>query len=114
MACVTSVTGPYIGVKGSGLNPSVKFLLLNEYYYVIISVRLLWLIAFGASLGLCGSMIHNVWIKWTEDPMTFSHNEEHLGVKTISFPMVTICPENKHNFNVNAALSSSSNLSDIE
>lgn len=84
---------------------------------MVIKIRLWWLIAFGVSLCLCSLMIHNVWIKWLEDPLTISWTKESLHIERVPFPTVTICPEiktMKHKFDVTAAIKSLSNLSDIE
>lgn len=62
---------------------------------MVIEIRLCWLIAFGVSLWLCSSMIHNVWIQWLEDPVTISWSKKSSFIESIPFPTVTICPEIK-------------------
>lgn len=88
---------------------------------MIVLIRLMWLIAFGVSLSLCGLMIQNIWIKWADDPATFIYMKSFHFEKgkaetsvNISHPTVTICPDIKYNINVNATLNSSPSLSGIE
>ncbi|XP_055308681.1 pickpocket protein 28-like, partial [Sitodiplosis mosellana] len=84
------------------------------------SERLWWLVSLGLSLWLCGSMIHNSWSDWNENPLTFdSSNKAHIS--TIPFPTVTICPyikTLKHKLDISSKLNSKfeliANLSDTE
>ena len=57
--------------------------------------RVCWIIAFGLSAVACGSLIHNVWIKWDQSPVIVSFAEKSTPVWQIPFPAVTICPETK-------------------
>lgn len=61
--------------------------------------RIWWIIAFGLSLYFCGTLIHNVWIKWDQSPVIVSFAEKTTPVWAIPFPAVTVCPETKSYMN---------------
>ncbi|GBP43266.1 Pickpocket protein 28 [Eumeta japonica] len=60
-----------------------------------ICFRVFWLITFLLSLGLCCSLIYNVWIKWQESPVIVSFSEKMIPVWQVPFPSFTICPRTK-------------------
>lgn len=85
--------------------------------HIITSNRIWWLIAFAFSIWLCGSMIHNIWTHWRNNPVTMSFAEEDLPISTIPFPTVTICPEIKTNFlksSLSSILKSYPHLNELE
>lgn len=58
---------------------------------IVVQIRLWWMIGFGLSLGLCGSMIRDVWIYWNENAMNLKY-EDDAHISTIPFPTVIILP----------------------
>lgn len=67
----------------------------NAILFDSFIIRVWWIIAFGLSTYLCGTLIHNVWIKWDQSPVIVSFAEKSTPVWAIPFPAVTICPETK-------------------
>ncbi|GBP43273.1 Pickpocket protein 28 [Eumeta japonica] len=57
--------------------------------------RLFWIVTFVLSLGLCCSLIYNVWMKWQESPVIVSFSEKMIPVWQVPFPAFTICPRTK-------------------
>lgn len=69
---------------------------MKKYFFNnLAAYRVWWIIAFGLSLYLCGTLIHNVWIKWDQSPVIVSFAEKSTPVWAIPFPAVTVCPETK-------------------
>lgn len=59
------------------------------------SERLLWVIAFVASVFGCGREILNVYARWDQYPVIVTFAEHTTPVWKIPFPAVTICPETR-------------------
>lgn len=89
-------------------------------------IRLFWIIACIVSLGICGSMVHNIWTQWQENPVQMSFTEKESSIAMIPFPTITIChflktlKDDKQRsdlikpFDISLAINSLSNLSDYE
>lgn len=87
------------------------------YNLKLFHVRLWWLIAFGLSIWLCGSMIWNSWMEWKENPMIMSNNEKNIPISAIPFPTVTICDHikiMKKKFDISVVYNKSYNLNESE
>lgn len=85
-----------IGRKGVCLFREYSFIdsILN---YFLLKFRVWWIFAFALALYYCGTLIHNVYIKWDQSPVIVSFAEKSTPVWEIPFPAVTICPETKAN-----------------
>lgn len=81
------------------ISPHFKFTLYLPLYFLLqrcmlYFYRLWWIITFGLSLWLCGSMMQDVWEEWNVRPTKFDL-AEMTHISRIPFPTITICPEIK-------------------
>lgn len=69
-------------------------------------LRLWWIATVVVSLYFCGSSIRDVFLGWTENPVTMNLAEGPALISDIPFPTVTICVDNKarmHKLNISSA-----------
>lgn len=99
----------------------MRFYGIEQKYDFSYCTRFWWIVAFSLSVWLCGASIHNIWLKWHNNPVSMSFTEKEVPISAIPFPTVTICPETKTNvtkLNVTATyhtlMDNSMNLTDIE
>lgn len=74
---------------------SFNFTIINLILFYFTLNRVVWIIAIGLSLCLCGILIWNVLIKWNQTPVIVSFAEKSAPVWEVPFPAVTVCPETK-------------------
>lgn len=58
-------------------------------------LRAWWILAFVASMYLCGILIQDLWNNWEESPVIVSFDHRLVSIGTIPLPAVTICPQSK-------------------